>query len=257
MHIGGAMSRLHGDIGNKWIHEICRIWCTTPINRAIPFSPSPSTHLPQSPFQSDSGLLKEPENKLEDTQRSQVTQICCICGMDDNSLNKSNRIQQNKGLIKCAAIGCHVMFHPMCAVLVTKLSKESSSSIMVGGDSADISKSPSSSNVTKSIHQRAKEAIQQDIEHCQEYTLELLEVKYSKRRSNNSNNQGTDTLFMVRGGSINNGMSNHEKDEKETEQRIIPIGLCGLHNPKRNKTFYGCTPGAMTMSEFIKIPYQT
>jgi hypothetical protein len=38
--------------------------------------------------------------------------ICCFCGTDN----------QPSGIVKCAARSCHVIFHPMCALLVSQLS---------------------------------------------------------------------------------------------------------------------------------------
>lgn len=231
--IGGAMSPINGICNNgctQWTHEICRIWSTKRTHQEVSSvmgKTCPSDSLTSIPFNSplkESNSIQNDHN-VEEMKRQPIRQICCLCGHGENVINLKRKY---KGLIKCAAIGCHVMFHPMCAVLVSK------SSCMEGSKQQQIK----------------KDSIQEDIELCTQYTLELLEVKHEKVQCYQGDEKVKDSLFMVRGGG-------NSFDEKIMETSIVPIGLCGIHNPYRKKTFYGCTPGAKTMADYIRIPYQS
>lgn len=76
----------------------------------------------------------------------------------------------------------------------------------------------------------AKERFQ-DLELSNQYTLSLSEI----RRTENVNR-------------------NLQKGEEKSY--IVPIAFCGLHNPKREESFYGCPPCCEGLQEFIRIPYQ-
>ncbi len=230
------MSPINGICNNgytHWTHEVCRIWSTKRTHQEVSSARGktcPSDPLTSTPFNSpfkESNSIQNDHN-VEEMKQEPIRQICCLCGHGENSTNLKRKY---KGLIKCAAIGCHVMFHPMCAVLVSK------SSCIEGSKQQQIKKDP----------------IQEDIELCNQYTLDLLEVKHEKvQECYQGDEKIKDSLFMVRGGG-----NSFKDDETIMETSIVPIGLCGIHNPNRKKSFYGCTPGAKTMADYITIPYQT
>jgi hypothetical protein len=92
-HFGGAMSRASHDIGNGeggWVHDVCRIWCG-----------------------------RQSDTEKANTISVSTTTRCAICGLVDREtrLNKCPTV-------KCAADGCLVRFHPMCALIATKLSEK-------------------------------------------------------------------------------------------------------------------------------------
>jgi len=112
-HSGGAMSPVCKTNQNEWVHEICRIW--------------------SSNFKTTDKI-----NKFDN--------FCAICGAEGTNIKshehhdsndnlkklfqsgQETNIQQNNikssQLIKCAANGCNVYFHPFCAMLVNKLKQK-------------------------------------------------------------------------------------------------------------------------------------
>ena len=127
-HSGGAMSmvttRCQGtDTSNKrWVHDICRLYCR-------PFNDHPVKNGPNL----------------------QSINVCSICGTKGD---KNNEFAS--GLAICAAKGCYIKFHPMCAVLSTKV-------LALG----TLSKKGSRNIVDEKIA---------DEIHCKEYTFALAAV---------------------------------------------------------------------------------
>ena len=152
--LGGAMSMTINE-GNgddrrqRWTHEVCRIWCTK----------------------------QRGEQKEDKAQRSHQSQsalshpkgseaVCCICGMGriHNAGQEKEEVLQLQspqdangitipGLTKCAATSCNVHFHPMCALLYTKLSK----------NYIDSGSNPHKKPLSDKVR-------------CQQFSLELLDV---------------------------------------------------------------------------------
>jgi hypothetical protein len=58
-----------------------------------------------------------------------------------------------------------------------------------------------------------KENTEADTKLCNEYTLQLVQLA-----------------------------SAHATGEKDTKT-VIPIAFCGIHNPRRDDSLYGCLPG--------------
>jgi len=167
-HSGGAMSVLleerreeDGEMLKQWAHEICRLWCAAPRRR--------KSNIEVTPAGSLRGMIKD--------ALPQKPMVCAICGTGkllNESTEKKNTLQKKAiiddsqvsdvyfpGLIKCAAVGCSVMFHPMCATLVTRLMVETQ-------DVKDEEKSRNDHNLSH------KKRI--DLDLCQRYTLEVIEV---------------------------------------------------------------------------------
>ena len=95
-HFGGAMSRIsYGQSVGGWTHEVCRIWADSP-------------------------------HKIEDHS---MDAICCYCGNSQatGSSNHEKVSFQRRVLVKCAAKGCHITFHPMCALILSKSTNKTNS----------------------------------------------------------------------------------------------------------------------------------
>jgi len=134
----------------RWTHEVCRIWC----NKAVQDTTSVSKNCsPQKP----SGL----HASFQDS-------VCCLCGMgklhneghekEEAMINFSSAQgdpEESLGLIKCAAANCTITFHPMCALLSTKLSPES---------------------LKRSSGAKKSSSDTDDALLCQRYSLDLIEV---------------------------------------------------------------------------------
>lgn len=178
---GGAMSE-HISNGEKiWIHETCRIWM------------------------GNSTTLKHCTNNF-----------CAVCGANHTLLSDLKQKQHDRSpLVKCAAAGCHIFVHPMCALVSSLMSK----SVM----SRSTQEKPS-----ENCFQNARE---RDIELCMQYTL---------------------TFASVRGPVYAQG-----KNLGVSCDANLPVIFCGLHNPAREKSFYGLYSGGnhMKKDNVLRIPH--
>lgn len=165
-HRGGAMSQMDSvSDPSKWVHEVCRIW---------------------------SGAATENKPKMDGIpKRSPLSTVCALCGTGGD------------GLTRCAARGCCVAFHPMCAVIASRMG--------TAEDSRTDKKRQRSSRHTSS------DPIEEDIKLCNEYTLQLVQLS---RPEATVNDNGEDVA-----------------------PKIVPIAFCGLHNPRRDTSCFGCLPG--------------
>jgi hypothetical protein len=188
-HLGGAMSKFNAlkDDKKHWTHEICRIWCR-------------STRLFSPVFQ--------------------VETVCAICGL--GNLGKLRSSDPVVSLMKCAAKGCHVYFHPMCATLVSRVPSTPDSSL-------DQISSPR--EVKKNFH-AFNSAI--DAELAAQYTFHYLSEVDSEDQTRSLQHEEL-------GG-------------------MIPVSFCGWHNPRRELSLFGCPPitnvtiPSNCMLNWIKIP---
>jgi hypothetical protein len=142
----------------RWTHEVCRIWCS-------------GSHEIPSP------LLIQEFKSSTGSPHPNTDQVCCICGMgkvhnageeNEEVLLPKMRTRQSTeaplgrsleedmdevpGLIKCAAVGCNIRFHPMCALIQNKL--------LVG----KVAKRSEGNEKNKHLF------------NCQKFSLELLDV---------------------------------------------------------------------------------
>eukprot|EP00986_Skeletonema_menzelii_P017135 scaffold17710_cov153-Skeletonema_menzelii.AAC.7 len=160
-HRGGAMSQI--DAGSdKWVHELCRVW---------------------------SGADMGGDSNDEVLKWSPLSRVCALCGTG------------GKGLTRCAARGCFVSFHPMCALLASK----------IGGNNQAGKKRRNSRHNT--------EQNEQDTKLCNEYTLQLVQL--SRPAAADGNNASGE----------------------DSDCNVVPIAFCGLHNPRRDPSYFGCLPG--------------
>jgi hypothetical protein len=186
---GGAMSRVsrHGAV--VWVHEVCRLWTT-----GLAVSSSSNGKI---------DLVKGP---------------CAACGkVGGISLNspskKGKHCRIMPGIVTCAAVGCHVAVHPMCALVSSLASTSRSESNNEDGDKElDVN----------SLKKR-------DAELCKSFTL---------------------TFVTVQGSTHARG-----KYPGVTRTQTLPIIFCGIHNPKREHSFYGLPPGGKHLNQnTIRIP---
>jgi len=125
---GGAMSiTKKNEEYQRWTHEVCRIWCSSSINVDTGFSADRKF----GGMDMDTSINSVLQDPVQDI-------VCCLCGMgkihNEGQVNEevlqvteSPNAQispSTLGLIKCAATGCSLYFHPMCALLYTKFSQE-------------------------------------------------------------------------------------------------------------------------------------
>jgi PHD-zinc-finger like domain len=94
-HRGGAINKLdsNGKGRDAWVHDTCRIWCGP-----------------------DAVAAARADTRATTTDPSQVETeetACCLCSQKCTSAASST-------LIRCAAQGCSLLFHPMCAVVASK-----------------------------------------------------------------------------------------------------------------------------------------
>jgi hypothetical protein len=178
---GGAMSMIKCGSRREWLHEVCRIWAT-------------GTNLK---FQ-------------EHDDQECISQLCALCGSSDargpaveNQHEPQTKTLTPRYTVKCAAEGCHIRVHPMCA-LVSSLNAQSNdeSTIRVASQSS---------------FDDDNDGINRDISLCDQYTLTFASVK------------GVSHAFG--------------KDPGFVRRAMIPVLFCGIHNPKRNSSFYGLYPG--------------
>jgi len=131
-HKGGSMSML-STLPNscpRWVHNVCQIW---------------------------SGIFED--KIVKKSNQTHCLDVCCLCGQANkqqlkDGLNKLSTKPYSYRLAKCAARGCFVHFHPMCAHLVNTLSHSNKSGV-----------SPNNPDQGTSDEQL-----------CDEYTLDILKV---------------------------------------------------------------------------------
>jgi len=209
-HTGGAMSRMGAEESKgAWVHEFCRIWCCT----------------------------KGPDAGININFKFKAAQVCALCGKTgklnshcEGKKNDSNidnifngkRGSAPSGLVKCAAKGCFVTFHPLCTLLTTKFRAEDD--VCEGHSTKDSQKAQQSNLAQKKLLRDQKK----DLELCKQYTFKLLQVKRTERS------------FGC--------FSGHDRS------CIVPVVFCGLHNPRREHSYFGCPPKGGMFGSAIRIP---
>lgn len=192
---GGAMSLVRRGRRLSWIHEVCRIW-----------APGESSR--------DGTLIVTGGQRYE---------ACALCGANEDtstsSSSKTRTLSSPKpfrSLVKCAAMRCQVYFHPMCALLIAKLSTKS----------REIHQSYEGENEDENALKKAKD---EDIDSSTRFALTALTCEATK-------------------GKIG-------KDPGAKHTLTVPVAFCGIHNPKRETSLYGMYPGGKYMVEkTVRIP---
>lgn len=137
---GGVMSRISVEGEPYWVHEVCRIWTR---------SDGVSESITQNQFCALCGANGGSNDELR-------------VGKDEQDEKMTKRRYSPHCLVKCAAAGCHIFVHPMCA-LVSSLTSQSVSE--------------SNQGHTKAIQPNSiREAKKKDIELCSQHTLTFASV---------------------------------------------------------------------------------
>jgi hypothetical protein len=176
-HRGGAMSLLEPRESQQWAHEVCRVWSNvdTPENKELETRPS----------------HRNPKVSLT---------ACALCGGSGVKRGKSTLYT---GLTKCAVPGCYIAFHPMCALIASKMSMTDEQGPATPNHKTRLS--IEQTNEEKKCDEEDDEDVAADKKLCNEFTLQLVKLAQTKD--------------------------------------IIPVAFCGLHNASRKNSFYGCIPG--------------
>lgn len=216
-HSGGAMSMLENSAtcaqGKApaqplWTHEVCRVWCQATTTPSV--------------------MTASPSSATIDRLRSNSVAVCVLCGTGTCSVAGGGIDSLPPGLVKCAAKGCCATFHPMCALLATRMLPRPATTPKSAEDSTCTPNSPKSAKPSRKtkpsetagaagkknaekIHD-LEERRTRDIHLCKQYTLTLAEV-------------------------------NHDGGAGSTVATIVPVAFCGLHNPQREAELIGCLPG--------------
>lgn len=174
-HSGGAMSPSVGGAG--YVHEVCRIW-------------------------TDHGAgTNSVSERMQDMSRNPLLNrfrtLCAICGSRTKDMEKTEVDE----LIRCAASGCQVRFHPMCGLLASKISTSEAQGEM-----------PSDKLGRMKIL---------DVQLCKQYTLTMMKCN---------------------------------TDSEVEKTTIRPVAFCGLHNPIRDTSLYGCLPCGGIVGDAMRIP---
>jgi len=167
---------------SRWTHEVCRIWCNEVLQDASSNPNPPNASGIKVCFQDS---------------------VCCLCGMGKihNEFDEKEEAliapssshsssAESMGLIKCAATNCTITFHPMCALLSTKLAPEhlESQRRKVKKSSPDVD----------------------DTLLCQRYSLDLVEVS-RQEGGDGIGGHAEDKTFIVPVGFC--GLHNSERAE--------------------------------------------
>ena len=171
-HSGGAMSPLLESGG--YVHEVCRIW----------------TRVEQ----------QQHSEKLDEITRNPLLNclrmLCALCG------SRTVDVESNE-IVRCAASGCQVRFHPMCSLLASKIATSEAAQSEMPSDKLE------RMNIL-------------DSQLCKQYTLTMMKCTVG--------------------------------DEEEFKTTILPVAFCGLHNPIRDTSLYGCYPCGGLIGDTMRIP---
>lgn len=126
------MSRISVEGEKFWVHEICRIWTSDQTN--------------SSNFRNQSCVLCGVNSAPP--ERSSL-------GKDESMQRTSKKIFSSRCVVKCAAPGCHISVHPMCA-----LASSLTSSI-----------NEASHEMSESIMDNIQKSKKNDVQLCSQYTL--------------------------------------------------------------------------------------
>jgi len=191
-----------------WTHDVCRIWSQS---EAAPHTADisgfslehPSTSVVCALCGTSGGISHHEGKETIDNVRTDLL---------DSKRNEGGHGILPPGLIKCAAKGCGITFHPMCATLATRLLPHPAGSNATRkvrkGSPGDVGQR---SGFQKATSMEASTMV--DVHLSKQYTLTLVDVKHGK------------------------------DSDCDATSSIVPVAFCGLHNPERESEFYGRLPG--------------
>ena len=142
---------------------------------------------------------------------SPLVNVCALCGT--GRMNDNKQMSCNDGLTRCAARGCLIAFHPTCALLASKFiaSKVGMSDETTKAKSVRARKTRRTDHIGGEVKSDDKEKIAADQKLSFEYTLQLMQ--------------------LIRAEEVG-----------KVDNTVIPVAFCGIHNPLRDDSWYGCLP---------------
>jgi len=201
-HRGGSMSLLKRGGKDVWAHDVCRIWS----EKTAEFAPSPR----------GGGSSSFRGGHVFDHT------VCVLCGTP-NATGGSHA----NGIVKCAASGCSIRFHPMCALFLSKCEERRHGEL--NGSVAQ--KEPNSSHTrnTGCREDPTLATLLEDDKHlCRQYSLRFIKCSIPPSGQNST---------------------------RLPSAALLPVCFCGIHNPHRERSLYGLYPGGQQLDEQVmRIP---
>jgi PHD-zinc-finger like domain len=211
-HIGGAMSIISREKRTLWVHDICRVWCDI------------STEIPSL---EDDGKGRKAKKSLAPVVLADV--ICALCGASNQGDS-----DKNDGIVRCAASGCSIYFHPMCALFLSKCDEIGNKSPPCGAESECNYEDANSKDAPKEKRDRRLEQLLEDDKLlCRQYSLRFAKCKIPGIRRIGRACTKTSPPTAV----------------------VLPVCFCGIHNPKRDRSLYGLYPGGKLIDgQVMRVP---
>ena len=193
-HKGGSMSTLKRGGQTIWAHDVCRIWCDQVSE--IGKKENGATRDPRAGGDRD-GLF------------------CALCGTS----TPTGDTGACNGIVKCAASGCSINFHPMCALFLSKCED-------VRMEDPENPKGSNGKDSTKSSlgDPRLEKLLDEDAYLCRQYSLRFAKC------------------------SVPGGTSGAPQPSSSS---VLPVCFCGIHNPNRDRSLYGLYPGGKYIDEQV------
>lgn len=206
------MSMLSREKRVLWVHDVCRVWCDV------------STDMTSLEHGGKGRKAKESPGSV-----GLADAFCALCGLTDKG-----ELNEYTGIVKCAASGCSIYFHPMCALYLSKCDEISSKSPL--GDAAAYEDGDQAGNEDKPKEyqdQRLQQLLLDDKKLCRQYSLRFAKCKIPGIR-------------RVGKASIKSSPS---------AAIVLPVCFCGIHNPKRDRSLYGLYPGGQLIDgQVLRVP---
>ena len=206
------MSMLSREKRILWVHDVCRVWCDV------------STEIPSLEHGGKGRMTKESLGTV-----GVADAVCALCGVSNNG-----GLDEYNGIIKCAASGCSIFFHPMCALYLSKCDEigEKSCPGEAEGDE-DRDQASNEYKAGENQDQMLQQLLLHDQKLCRQYSLRFAKCKIPGiRRVGKASIQSSPSSAIV-----------------------LPVCFCGIHNPKRDRSLYGLYPGGQLIDgQVLRLP---
>ena len=196
-HKGGSMSTLKRGGQSAWAHDVCRIW---------------------SDQVSDIGNNSNGAKKDARAGGDQSDLVCALCG----TLSRTG--DSSIGIVKCAASGCSLHFHPMCALYLSKCEDARSEDLESSKETNGKDTTRKSKSTARSLDFRLEQILEEDKYLCSQYSLRFAKC-------------------AIPGGT--------GKTPQSPSSSVLPVCFCGIHNPSRDRSLYGLYPGGKFIDEQV------
>jgi PHD-zinc-finger like domain len=211
-HTGGAMSMLTRERRTLWVHDVCRVWCDK------------STEIPSLEDGANERMANEAPGSvvLADV-------FCALCGA--SSQGESDKYN---GIVRCAASGCSIYFHPMCALYLSKCDEIGSKGLPCRAETESRDEEANTKERSKEYKdQRLEQLLEDDKFLCRQYSLRFAKCKIPGiRRIGRAYIQPPPPAAVV-----------------------LPVCFCGIHNPKRDRSLNGLYPGGQLVDgQVMRVP---